>query len=72
MRRGGKSFGRCGAIVLRQPVGNVNAEISQQTIEKLGPANRDSHVADGVFDDQVPADDPRDQLAECRIRVGVS
>src|SRR6185369_8267991 len=27
---------------------------------------------DRVLDDQVPADNPGDQLAECRVRVGVS
>ena len=29
------------------------------------------HVADGVFQDQVPADDPGDQLAHGRVGVGV-
>ena len=37
------------------------------------PANptRDRHVGEGVFKDQVPADDPRDQLAKRGVGVGV-
>ena len=36
-----------------------------------GEADADRHVADGVFEDQVPADDPGDQLAHGGVGVGV-
>ena len=49
--RGGKCLFSRGAIILRQPVRNMNAEITQQAIEKLGPANRDRDVADRILDD---------------------
>ena len=34
-------------------------------------ADADAHVAEGVLEDEVPADDPRDQLSERRVGVGV-
>ena len=37
-----------------------------------GEANADGHVADRIFQDQVPSDDPGDQLAHGRVGVGVS
>ena len=37
-----------------------------------GEADADRHVADRVFQDEVPADDPRDELAHRRVGVGVS
>ena len=36
-----------------------------------GKANADGHVADRVFQDKVPADDPRDQLAHGGVGIGV-
>ena len=37
-----------------------------------GEANADAHVGAGVFKDQIPADDPCDELAERGVGVGVS
>ena len=42
-----------------------------ERLEVVGPADRDGDVADGVLDDQVPADDPGDELAERGVGVGV-
>ena len=36
-----------------------------------GEADAHRHVADRIFQDEVPADDPRDQLAHGRVGVGV-
>ena len=43
----------------------------QQIVEVGGEAHRDRHVRYGVFEDQIPADDPREDLAEDRVGVGV-
>ena len=49
----------------------MNAEPVHEVHGVLGESNRDSHVGDGVFKDEIPADDPRDQLAHGRVGVGV-
>ena len=36
-----------------------------------GKTHAYGHVADSVFKNQIPADDPGDQLSHCRVRVGV-
>ena len=48
-----------------------HAEAAQQLLEIARPRDRHGDVADRVFDDQIPADDPRDQLAERGVGVGV-
>ena len=40
-------------------------------LDVRGEADADAHVGEGVFEDQVPADDPRDQLAQRGVGVGV-
>ena len=40
-------------------------------VEVAAPGDRDRDVADRVLEDQIPADDPRDELAERRVRVRV-
>src|SRR6266851_3039722 len=42
-----------------------------QRLEVVGPTYRDRDVTYGVFDDQIPADDPGDDFAKGRVRVGV-
>ena len=37
----------------------------------LGESDGDGHVREGVFEDEIPADDPCHQLAECGVGVGV-
>ena len=43
----------------------------EHLVEVLAPRDRDRGCADGVLEHQVPADDPRDQLAHRRVGVGV-
>jgi hypothetical protein len=71
-----------GAVVDRQPGGETDAvdaktegmdrDSLEPGLEVVRPGNRDRDVADGVLQDQVPADDPGDELAEgcVRVRVG--
>ena len=47
------------------------AEPVEHVDQVRGEAHAHRHVADGVFQDQVPADDPGDQLAHGGVGVGV-
>ena len=47
------------------------AEPVEHVDQVRGEADADGHVADRVFQDQVPADDPGDQLAHGGVGVGV-
>src|SRR6476469_5170377 len=49
----------------------VKPDVLEYLVEVLAPRDRDRRGADGVLEDQVPADDPGDELAERRVRVGV-
>ena len=49
----------------------MNTKGFEQTINVGGEADGDGHVGDGVFKNQVPTDNPGDQFAERRIRVGI-
>jgi hypothetical protein len=49
----------------------VNAELFEQESEVAGDADRDHGHDCGVLQQQVPADEPADDLAEHRIAVGV-
>ena len=49
----------------------VDAEPVEQVDNVRREAHRDAHVGEGIFEDEVPADDPRDQLAHGRVGVGV-
>ena len=51
--------------------GNVHADVVQERHDVRRPAHRHRRGAERVLEDQVPADDPRDQLAERRVAVGV-
>ena len=62
---------RDGAIAVRQPARQVDAEAAEQRVEVAAPGDGDGDVADRVLEDQIPADDPRDQLAERRVRIRV-
>ncbi len=48
-----------------------DAEVSQKAHDIAGPADGDGGGAERVFQDQIPADDPGDELAERRIGVSV-
>ena len=55
----------------RSSAGGMDAEPVEQRDDVRGEADADGHVGEGVFEDQVPADDPGDQLAERGVGVGV-
>ena len=59
------------AVAGRQPRRQCDADAAQQRREVVAPRDRDGDVADRVLENQVPADDPRHQLAERRVGVGV-
>ena len=73
MRRAGEqarnSRGR--PVIGGDPVGNRDAEARDERLEIIAPADGDSDIADGVFDDQVPSDDPGNQFAERGIGIGI-
>ena len=55
-----------------EPLGiELDAEPVQQVYHVRGETDGDAHVAEGVFEDEVPADDPGDELAEGGVGVGV-
>ena len=57
----------------RQPLRDINPKgIMDKGSKIVGPTDRDGHVADCILENQIPADDPRDQLSQRRIRIGVS
>ena len=47
------------------------AEPVEQVHDVRGKADADGHVADGIFQDEVPADNPGDQFAHGGVGVGV-
>ena len=49
----------------------VNTEPIEQVDDVRGEPNADGHVGDGIFQDQIPADDPGDQFAHRGVGVGV-
>jgi hypothetical protein len=55
----------------RPLVRQVHAERRELRFRVTGKADRHGDVADHVFENQVPADDPGEDLAERRVRIGV-
>ena len=49
----------------------MDAELREHALEVARPAVRDGRRSDRVLEDQIPADDPGEQLAERRVGVGV-
>ena len=60
-----------GAIPVRQPGRKLDAESGQQRREVAAPRDRHRDIADRVLEDQIPADDPGNQLAERGVGIGV-
>src|SRR6185312_1188642 len=52
-------------------IGDDQAEGGELGLGVSAEADGDGHVADGVFQDEVPADDPGKNFAEGGVRVGV-
>ena len=50
----------------------VDAEALQNLVEITGPADGDRRGAGAIFEHQIPADDPGENLAERRISISVS
>jgi hypothetical protein len=49
----------------------LNTELPQQRDEIARPSHGDGGGAERVLEDQIPPDDPGDELAECGVGVGV-
>ena len=49
----------------------MEAEPIEQVDDVGGEADADAHVGTGVFEDEIPADDPGDELAERGVGIGV-
>ena len=63
---------QAGPVVVRQPQRHFDIENIQQLDEVIGPSRRHGAGAHGVFEREVPADDPGEDFAERRISIGVS
>ena len=61
-----------GAVAGGEPNREVDVEATEQRCEVVPPRDRDRHVPNRVLQNQVPADDPRHQLAEgcVGVRIG--
>ncbi len=60
-----------GARGSEHPVRQAPAEGSDQEVDVLRHTDRDHRHDRGVLQQQVPADEPADRLAKCRVAVGV-
>src|ERR1700682_4276089 len=54
-----------------QPGWQIETQIPGEADDIARPSDRNRHGADGIFEDEVPADDPRAQFAERRVGVGI-
>ena len=59
------------AVTGIQPGGQINANTSRQRGEVVARGNRHRNVSDGVFENEIPSDDPGNDLTESGIRVRV-
>ncbi|MBF8295406.1 MAG: hypothetical protein HW389_1951 [Bacteroidetes bacterium] len=59
----------CGTVIDCEPGGDVNPQSIKELMEVCCPCDRHRNIADGIFDDKVPPNDPGDNFAECRIGV---
>src|SRR5688500_9869958 len=66
----GKSA-RCRQVIHGQVGGNFQTVARHESGEIVAPRNRYCYVPDGVFDDQIPTDDPCEKLAEARVGICV-
>ena len=56
---------------MRPLIWNAQAEPVEHAIGVFAPGDGDGRRSDGIFENQIPADDPRDELAHGRVRIGV-
>ena len=59
------------SIISRQPCRDAQSEVAKELAEVSRPPDGHTDVAHRVFDDQIPPDDPGDELADTRVRVRV-
>ena len=59
------------SIAGREPRRELDADAADQGVEVVAPGDSHGDVPDGVFEDQIPTDDPRHQLAERGIAIRV-
>jgi hypothetical protein len=69
--RGCKESIFCRPGVGDEPAGEMDIEALQEIVEITAPRNGHDDVADRVFEDQGPADDPGDELAKRDIGIGI-
>src|SRR5579872_4078798 len=50
---------------------NVDAEIVEEAYAVTAPARSHRSSAKGIFEDQVPPDDPSEKFAQRRVAIGV-
>ena len=55
----------------RQRIGNDDAEVAQEAHDVARPADRNGGRAERILENQIPADDPGNELAERGVGVGV-
>jgi hypothetical protein len=63
--------GQTGPVIVCQPQGHFDVQDVQQFDEVVAPSRGHGAGAHGVFQRQVPTDDPGEQLAQRGVRVGV-
>src|SRR5262249_9915035 len=62
-----------GVVIVYRPNGEFETKrTSAERAEITGPTNRHRHVADGVLENEVPADYPGDQFTERGVGISVS
>ena len=61
-----------GPVVVSQPERHLDMKDIEQFDEVIRPSGRHGARTHGVLERQVPADDPREQFAQCRIGVCIS
>ena len=69
----GRDYTARSPVIIYQPERKFQAkEAAAQSYEIARPTDCNRHVPDRVFKNKIPTDDPRDDLTECRIGIGVS
>ena len=68
--------GAGGGVITHQPKRKLQVQAERQIAEQLDkiarPPDSHGHVADRVFENQIPSDDPGDDLAQGRVGISVS
>ena len=65
------SLGNRRPMIVGQPERHFDVEDVQQFNEVIRPARRNRAGAHGVLEGQIPANDPREDFAERRVRIGI-